>query len=286
MNRQQRRAMEREREKNVNKMLKQRKAMPLGEKEAKRLKAVEWTLGLSKEEQELLMEFCNESSKRDLELFQFGLDIVLNENLNHDIKLITKIYDDLILEGNKTRECMEKGENYMKKIEENRGNIIEDYKRLKEENRKENEIVKDLVFKYNLTNNAIKNVITQYKRNLKKEEEEKEIEDAVNYIFEDEIKKEETKEPVKEVPNGKYEVLEEQIIIKRTIKGEYGTYKIDNKVMTIDDFAFCKKEEVEQACSEKLIELQREKERIEKAMKEAEESKNEAIEIMEMYMGV
>ena len=56
--------------------------------------------------------------------------------------------------------------------------------------------------------------------------------------------------------------------------------------MTIDDFAFCKKEEVEQACSEKLIELQREKERIEKAMKEAEESKNEAIEIMEMYMGV
>ena len=166
MNRQQRRAMEREREKNVNKMLKQRKAMPLGEKEAKRLKAVEWTLGLSKEEQELLMEFCNESSKRDLELVQFGLDIVLNENLNHDIKLITKIYDDLILEGNKARECMEKGENYMKKIEENRGNIIEDYKRLKEENRKENEIVKDLVFKYNLTNNAIKNVITQYKRNL------------------------------------------------------------------------------------------------------------------------
>ena len=232
------------------------------------------------------MEFCNESSKRDLEVLHFGLDIVLNENLNHDIKLITKIYDDLILEGNKTREYMEKGENYMKKIEENRGNIIEDYKRLKEENRNENEIVKDLVFKYNLTNNAIKNVITQYKRNLKKEEEEKEIEDAVNYIFEDEIKKEETKEPVKEVPKGKYEVLEEQIIIKRTIKGEYGTYKIDNKVMTIDDFAFCKKEEVEQACSEKLIELQREKERIEKAMKEAEESKNEAIEIMEMYMGV
>ena len=170
MNRQQRRAKEREQEKNVAKMLKKRKAMPLGEKEAKRLKAVEWTLGLSKEEQELLMEFCNESSKRDLELLNFGLDIVLNENLNHDIKLITRIYDDLILEGDKTREYMEKGENYMKKIEENRGNIIEDYKRLKEENRKENEIVKDLVFKYNLTNNAIKNVITQNKRNLKKEE--------------------------------------------------------------------------------------------------------------------
>ena len=243
MNRQQRRAKEREQEKNVAKMLKKRKAMPLGEKEAKRLKAVEWTLGLSKEEQELLMEFCNESSKRDLEVLHFGLDIVLNENLNHDIKLITKIYDDLILEGNKTRECMEKGENYMKKIEENRGKIIEDYKRLKEENRKENEIVKDLVFKYNLTNNAIKNVITQYKRNLKKEEEEKEIEDAVNYIFEDEVKKEEPvkdyssyldmpKEPVKEVSKGKYEVLEEQIIIKRTIKGEYGTFKKGyNKVL-------------------------------------------------------
>lgn len=172
--------------------------LSLEDKKNKRLK--KWLMTLNKEQKELLTEYCNENSQRDLDIYFHAYERVLRPNLyilaDKDVIETEKIYAEIIkeiaLEGINLHN-FKNGAEYMKKLNEEKQNIINKYNILLTKGKSEKEIMSELKADYPLfTPNSIKNVIIEYKREKTKEKiAQGDTDAAVDYIFNEEKKVEE-----------------------------------------------------------------------------------------------
>ena len=122
-------------------------------------------------------------------------------------------------------------------------------------------------------------------------EPDNEIEDAIEYIFDEKIKKENVKEePQKqvEIKNSKLKVVKEITkVIERYVQGEYGLYNIRGAVVTVDEkFAFSNVEDVNSWASFEREELVKQLEEIKAKINHVNSCEAEAIEVIETFMNI
>ena len=122
-------------------------------------------------------------------------------------------------------------------------------------------------------------------------EPDNEIEDAIEYIFDEKIKKENVKEEPQiqiERKNSKLKVVKEITkIIEREVQGEYGLYNIRGAVVTVDEkFAFSNVEDVNSWASFEREELVKQLEEIKAKINHVNSCEAEAIEVIETFMNI
>ena len=195
MNRQQRRLIERNREKEVNKKIKSLANNILNNSKSKydidKANAIKWVLTLKDEQAKYVNLLINAASQKDLNDMSYAYDITLKNWLyehNFDVdKEIKEIFETMRLENKYVNEFKEGS--YFMNLDKDRENIVIDYKKMKEENMRESQILDNLCIKYcKYSKNAIKSVITDYKKNKKDvqaEEKELDMKAIENYIFGD-----------------------------------------------------------------------------------------------------
>lgn len=129
---------------------------------------------------------------------------------------------------------------------------------------------------FNMTKHCVSDYLYRYNKergpvmDIKEEkalEVEKEIIDVV---------------PVSEEKPSKYKVINE--VIKRDIQGEFGVYKIDNKVMEFNGEAYSTPQEIEESAKDKIDEINKEIEKLNETIERVNKNKAEALEIMSMFM--
>lgn len=210
---------------------------------------------------------------------------------------IDTIIDEVGKEGMNMRELKAKGIDYMAKISKERDNVINVWKEevASGKHKNDKQLMQAIHDKFlMLTKTAIKNIIAEHRRNekmelakeieklkaLDKEKEEKKInevvtdkdvKDSVEYILKDgpgvdhkevEPKKKKKDKVIKlnkdkESTNGLL-VLSKNIIMD--VAGEFGTYHIENNVVTIDQCRFESKEEVAEHFEDEIYKLKRKRE--------------------------
>ena len=196
MNRQQRRLIERNREKEVNKKIKSLANNILNNSKSKydidKANAIKWVLTLKDEQAKYVNLLINAASQKDLNDMSYAYDITLKNWLyehNFDVdKEIKEIFETMRLENKYVNEFKEGS--YFMNLDKDRENIVIDYKKMKEENMRESQILDNLCIKYcKYSKNAIKSVITDFKKNKKNVQKdvqaEPDIEAIEKYIFED-----------------------------------------------------------------------------------------------------
>ena len=122
-------------------------------------------------------------------------------------------------------------------------------------------------------------------------EPDNEIEDAIEYIFDEKIKKENAKEESQkqvEIKNSKLKVVKEITkVIEREVQGEYGLYNIRGAVVTVDEkFAFSNVEDVNSWASFEREELVKQLEEIKAKINHVNSCEAEAIEVIETFMNI
>lgn len=122
-------------------------------------------------------------------------------------------------------------------------------------------------------------------------EPDNEIEDAIEYIFDEKIKKENVKEEPQiqiERKNSKLKVVKEITkVIEREVQGEYGLYNIRGAVVTVDEkFAFSNVEDVNSWASFEREELVKQLEEIKAKINHVNSCEAEAIEVIETFMNI
>ena len=196
MNRQQRRLIERNREKEVNKKIKSLANNILNNSKSKydidKANAIKWVLTLKDEQAKYVNLLINAASQKDLNDMSYAYDITLKNWLyehNFDVdKEIKEIFETMRLENKYVNEFKEGS--YFMNLDKDRENIVIDYKKMKEVNMRESQILDNLCIKYcKYSKNAIKSVITDFKKNKKNVQKdvqaEPDIEAIEKYIFED-----------------------------------------------------------------------------------------------------
>lgn len=199
MNRQQRRLIERNREKEVNKKIKSLANNILNNSKSKydidKANAIKWVLTLKDEQAKYVNLLINAASQKDLNDMSYAYDITLRNWLfahGFDVdKEIKEIFETMRLENKYVNEFKEGS--YFMNLDKDRENIVIDYKKMKEENMRESQILDNLCIKYcKYSKNAIKSVITDFKKNKKNVQKdvqaEPDIEAITDYIFGDEEK--------------------------------------------------------------------------------------------------
>ena len=272
VNRQQKRASLRDKEKRINKGLVNLKKNAKSKAEIENYNVAKWAMELSEKEKAYMNKLMIDSSKVDMMCFEKAWNIVLSANYSKET--VEELTSLVIEEGLKFNEYMEDGGDYLMAIKNNAEAILRDYKKGKEKNIKESELIKDLSVNYKITVSAIKKLI--------KEEQTKE---ALAYIFNSNEKPKETQKTMNKVTpaaNNKYKILKEEI--KRDIQGEFGVYHVDSKKVEIEGITFNSKEDVEKATRDRLAEIQEQLNELEKQKDNANKSKEEVLEIMKLYM--
>ena len=122
-------------------------------------------------------------------------------------------------------------------------------------------------------------------------EPDNEIEDAIEYIFDEKIKKENVKEEPQiqiERKNSKLKVVKEVTkVIEREVQGEYGLYNIRGAVVTVnEEFAFMNVEDVNCWASATREELVKQLEEIKSKINHVNSCEAEAIEVIETFMNI
>ena len=122
-------------------------------------------------------------------------------------------------------------------------------------------------------------------------EPDNEIEDAIEYIFDEKIKKENVKEEPQiqiERKTSKLKVVKEITkVIEREVQGEYGLYNIRGAVVTVDEkFAFSNVEDVNSWASFEREELVKQLEEIKAKINHVNSCEAEAIEVIETFMNI
>lgn len=262
-----------------------------------------WLATLSKDQRQLLTEYCVIQTESDLILQFQAYERVLRPALytlaDNDVieaeKILAEIIRQVGIEG-VTLNNFRRREDYMKVIDEVKDNVVSEYVMRKANNEKEKDIIESIWAKHpTLSRNAVKNIILEYKRDGKKNELNiNSSDDAVKYIFEeDEVvekpevtgvveaesedpdKAEEKIEEIKSEENSKFKVLNKRLIVD--VEGAHGIYHIENGIIScIDDgsdTAYSSEEAVKHAFSEKL----------EIYAKQLDREQAEMIEVMNMY---
>lgn len=111
--------------------------------------------------------------------------------------------------------------------------------------------------------NSYKRIRKDYKDSLSKTENvelvekeaptDKEIEQAIDYIFEE-------KKVCESKEKSKFEILTKKV--EMTVKGEFGTYEIEDSIVRVNGLKFNKAEEVEEVFAAKIKELEKQKEEL------------------------
>ena len=247
--------------------------------ELERYNLVKWSIELSKEEQNYLAKLIDEGSKRDLECYELAWDMVLKANFEDEI--VEKLCDQVVSEGLKFREYLKDGGDYTMAIKNNADKIIKDYKKGKQNNIKESELIKDLAANYKITVNAVKSIIKDHKKELQNPEK------ALDYIFNEEEKKQ-IKEPKKTYT---FKVEEPKVF---NAVGEYATYLVDktNKNIIVGELTFRSESDVAKVYEETGERIKADYEskkrellvQYEKSLKNAQESAEETIAAIKQYL--
>lgn len=129
-------------------------------------------------------------------------------------------------------------------------------------------------------------------------EPDKEVADALEYIFEDELKENlnnkkgiyENKDEIqeKEIKNSKLKIVKEITkVIEREVQGEYGLYNIKGSVVTVDEeFAFSSAKDVNCWASAERENLLKQIEEIKSKINHINSCEHEAIEVIETFMNI
>ena len=114
-------------------------------------------------------------------------------------------------------------------------------------------------------------------------EPDKEIEDALDYIFEDEIVEQEVvkEEPKQEV---EFEIVKEVRIVD--LRGKFGEYHVEKNVVSVKDgdLAFSNSSEVKDWASKEREVIAKEIETLKSKMKNITDRENETIKVIEQFM--
>lgn len=245
------------------------------EKKNKRL--MRWLMSLTKEQKELLTEYCNEQSKNDLIGHFYAYERVLRPALytlaDSDVieaeKILAEIIMQVGLEGLNLNNFKNGSVEYMKKIEEASQDIINKYNLLKTKGKSEKDILADLKVDYpTFTPNSIKNVILEYKRDKAKLEiATGNTEVAVDYILEEEEPKAIIEEPKAE----KFKVLKKTVLVD--VAGEFGEYHIENGVINAKGILMKNEDEVKKVFDDKKKNV----------LSQIDKEENEVLELMKIY---
>lgn len=245
------------------------------EKKNKRL--MRWLMSLTKEQKELLTEYCNEQSKNDLighfyayeRVLRPALYILADSDVIEAEKILAEIIKQVGLEGLNLNNFKNGSVEYMKKIEEASQDIINKYNLLKTKGKNEKDILADLKVDYpTFTTNSIKNVILEYKRDKAKVEiATGDTEAAVDYILEGEESKVIIEEPKAE----KFKVLKKTVIVD--VAGEFGEYHIENGVVNTKGIAMKNEDEVKKVFDDKKKNV----------LAQIDKEENEVLELMKIY---
>ena len=231
--------------------------------ERRNTKLAKWLLKLNSDQRQLLTEYCIESTKSDILAFGQAYERVLRVNFQEMFedeleaeKLLEKISDEVEQEGLAIRKFENGSVEYMANIKKEKGNIIEIYSGLISNGISDKEAYAELKAAYPMfTASALKNVIAEYKRDKKREEQETSIDINPNmsteeiakvivncgdipesenkaHTEENEVKgkiirqdKKEVLQSVSDVQNSTQKSKLIEITKVREFKGEYGEYK-------------------------------------------------------------
>lgn len=294
MNRQQKRASLRDKEKRINKGLVDLKKNAKTKAEIENYNVAKWAMELSEKEKAYMNKLMIDSSKVDMMCFENAWNIVLSANYSKET--VEELTSLVIEEGFKFNEHMENGGDYIMAIKNNANKIIEDYKKGKQNNVKESELIKDLATNYKITINAVKGIIKEHKKELQDPEK------ALDYIFGEEEKKhiekfgkatcKQSSQVDKDLKKEyKFKVEEPKVF---NAVGEYATYTVNkvNKTITVGEFKFKTESDVTKAYKETGESLKADYKskqqellaQYEEGLKNAEESAEETIAAVKQYL--
>ena len=272
MNRQQRKANEREKDKEITKKLINKAMSAYKVTNDKRYidiaEATKWIDHLDSKHQKIIKLIIEYSSNADLYTYSRTIETVLRNWLyehNFDVeKELNNINDLLKIEDKYIKKYDEENKegSYFMNLDKDRQNIINDYKEMKEENMRESQILDNLCIKYcKYSKNAIKSVITDFKKNKKetpKDNKEPDIEAIEKYIFEGGENPLKAKEKTVGVNNAtpKNTKLKVKSIVVEDEEGR--EYIKENGVVTVGKEKFNNVDELEKYKSNELEEYKKE----------------------------
>ena len=195
MNRQQRKANERKKDKEITKKLINKAMSAYKVTNDKRYvdiaEATKWIDHLEPKHQKIIKLIIEYSSNADLYTYSRTIETVLRNWLyEHDFdvdKELNNINDLLKIEDKYIKKYDEENKegSYFMSLDKDRQNIINDYKEMKEENMRESQILDDLYSKYSkYSKTSVKGVVKDFKDNNKDVQAEPDIEAITDYIFE------------------------------------------------------------------------------------------------------
>ena len=195
MNRQQRKANERKKDKEITKKLINKAMSAYKVTNDKRYvdiaEATKWIDHLEPKHQKIIKLIIEYSSNADLYTYSRAIETVLRNWLyEHDFdvdKELNNINDLLKIEDKYIKKYDEENKegSYFMSLDKDRQNIINDYKEMKEENMRESQILDDLYSKYSkYSKTSVKGVVKDFKDNNKDVQAEPDIEAITDYIFE------------------------------------------------------------------------------------------------------
>lgn len=165
LSRQQRRALQRQKDKEVKKIINERinTLEQTGQKQ-EIINMARWVQSLSKQEAEYCNTICQEHTKEHIEKFSMAwqelIENFLIEEGYDSEKIITEMIEDLGETGMKLYDFENKGESYFMKLNKDRENILNDYDKAIEAGKGPAETLKDIIMKYNkYSKGSIKNII-------------------------------------------------------------------------------------------------------------------------------
>ena len=272
MNRQQRKANERKKDKEITKKLINKAMSAYKVTNDKRYvdiaEATKWIDHLEPKHQKIIKLIIEYSSNADLYTYSRTIETVLRNWLyehNFDVeKELNNINDLLKIEDKYIKKYDEENKegSYFMDIDKDRENIVIDYKKMKEENMRENQILDNICIKYcKYSKNAIKSVITDFKKNKNetpKDNKEPDIEAITDYIFENGEKPLKAKE--KTVKSNNTTPKNTKLKVKSiVVEDEEGReYIKENGVVTVGKEKFNNVDELEKYKSNELSEYKKE----------------------------
>lgn len=186
------------------------------------------------------------------------------------INEILKISCDLLEEDTKkVKELKNEGNgDWMKAADKQVDQVCESALKLINKGKKQKEAIQILAAEFPmLSKSMITNAYKKVQEKLK-EAEDVELEAAATYILGDEEKEDKQKEdnitPEKKVSekkeNSKLKILKKKVILD--VEGEFGTYSLEDEIVTVNNIKFKSPEEVEEVFKKQIEQLKKEKEEI------------------------
>lgn len=172
MNRQQRRAQERQKDKDLQKKIKQQiSIMEKSNIQNETLEMAKWVQGLSNKDAECCNRLLREHTRAHIEDFSIAFQEVIENFLieqgyeNHE-ELMIQFTNDIEDTGIKLNEIENEGGNYYMSINKDKEKIIADYNNKIQEGLSEREAIEDIMTKYSkYSKSSIKNIIKTCKSN-------------------------------------------------------------------------------------------------------------------------